>query len=542
MVVISFILFISLRWIFLSFILYWIVEWRLLLATNILEMKNISKSFPLVKANDKVDFLVRKGEIHALVGENGAGKSTLMSILYGLYLADEGDIYINGEKTIISNPNKAIEKKIGMVHQHFMLVPPLTVVENVILGMEPRKDYFFIDLHKSANDIKILSDKYGFKIDPWTKIEDISVGIQQRVEIIKVLYRGAEILILDEPTAVLTPQEVEELFNILKSLKKQGKTIIFITHKLNEVMSISDRVTIMRNGRVVGVKETQQTNTSEIASLMVGREVLLTTNRLEQEAGKTVLELKGVTVFNQHKHPILKDINISIKEGQVLGLAGVEGNGQTELVEIITGLRPVNSGKIFLYNQDITGLSPRKIRELHIAHIPEDRRKRGFIADYTVAENLVLGRHYKAPFVKGYFINFSEIDRYARELIKNYDIRPAVQENLLKSLSGGNQQKVIVARELQGDPILLIAAQPTRGLDVGSIEFVHKQILDERSRSKAILLVSAELDEILSLSDEIAVIYEGKIVDILQNKNIDRARLGLLMTGASKKANPITGK
>lgn len=327
MVVISFILFISLRWIFLSFILYWIVEWRLLLATNILEMKNISKSFPLVKANDKVDFLVRKGEIHALVGENGAGKSTLMSILYGLYLADEGDIYINGEKTIISNPNKAIEKKIGMVHQHFMLVPPLTVVENVILGMEPRKDYFFIDLHKSANDIKILSDKYGFKIDPWTKIEDISVGIQQRVEIIKVLYRGAEILILDEPTAVLTPQEVEELFNILKSLKKQGKTIIFITHKLNEVMSISDRVTIMRNGRVVGVKETQQTNTSEIASLMVGREVLLTTNRLEQEAGKTVLELKGVTVFNQHKHPILKDINISIKEGQVLGLAGVEGNG-----------------------------------------------------------------------------------------------------------------------------------------------------------------------------------------------------------------------
>ena len=497
-------------------------------------MKDISKTFPLVKANDKVDFMVKKGEIHALVGENGAGKSTLMSILYGLYQADEGEIYIDGEKTNIYNPNIAIENKIGMVHQHFMLVPPLTVVENVILGMEPKKNHFFIDLKKAAGDIKELSEKYGFKIEPWAKIEDVSVGIQQRVEIIKVLYRGAEILILDEPTAVLTPQEVEELFKILKSLKGQGKTIIFITHKLNEVMVISDRVTVMRDGKVVGTKETSQTNTSEIATLMVGREVLLTTSKTEQPAGKTVLRLEQVNAFNQHKYPVLKDINLSVKEGQILGIAGVEGNGQTELVEVITGLRPVSSGKIFLYEKDITGFNTRKIRELHVAHIPEDRRKRGFISDYSVAENLVLGSHYQPPFVKGCFLDPPEISRYADKLIKDYDIRPAVKENLLKSLSGGNQQKVIVARELQREPILLIAAQPTRGLDVGSIEFVHKQILKERNKGKAILLVSAELDEILSLSDEIAVIYEGKIVEIMINKDIDRGKLGLLMTGVQK--------
>lgn len=500
------------------------------MAEYLIEMKNISKSFPLVQANDKVNFTVKKGEIHALVGENGAGKSTLMSILYGLYQPDEGEIFIDSEKVIISNPNKAIENKIGMVHQHFMLVPPLTVVENVILGMEPRKNYFFVDLQKAAHDIKILSEQYGFIIDPWSKIEDVSVGIQQRVEIIKVLYRGAEILILDEPTAVLTPQEVDDLFKILKSLKKQGKTIIFITHKLNEVMAVSDRVTIMRNGKVVGTKETRQTSTSEIATLMVGREVLLKTHKTEQQTGKAVLRLEKVNAFNQHKYPVLKDISFSIKEGQILGIAGVEGNGQAELVEVITGLRPIANGNIFLYEQNITGFNPRKIRELNIGHIPEDRRKRGYIADYSVAENLVLGSHYQPPFVKGLFIDFPEVNKLANRLIDEYDIRPASKDNLLKSLSGGNQQKVIVARELYKKPILLIASQPTRGLDVGSIEFVHKQLLLERSLGKAILLVSAELDEILSLSDIIAVIYEGEIVEILENKNIDRSKLGLLMT------------
>ena len=501
------------------------------MAEYLIEMKDISKSFPLVQANDKVNFTVKKGEIHALVGENGAGKSTLMSILYGLYQPDEGDIFINGEKVIISNPNKAIENKIGMVHQHFMLVPPLTVVENVILGMEPRKNYFFVDLQKAVRDIKELSEQYDFKIYPWSKIEDISVGIQQRVEIIKVLYRGAEILILDEPTAVLTPQEVDELFKILKALKKQGKTIIFITHKLNEVMAVSDRVTIMRNGKVVGTKETRQTSTSEIATLMVGREVLLTIDKTEQQTGKVVLRLEKVNSLNQHRYPVLKDITLSVKEGQILGIAGVEGNGQAELVEVITGLRPITSGNIFLYEQDITGFNPRKVRELNIGHIPEDRRKRGYIADYSVAENLVLGSHYKPPFVKGLFIDFPEVNKLADKLINDYDIRPASKDNLLKSLSGGNQQKVIVARELYKKPILLIASQPTRGLDVGSIEFVHKQLLLERSMGKGILLVSAELDEIMSLSDVIAVIYEGEIVEILENKNIDRSRLGLLMTG-----------
>ncbi len=504
------------------------------MAENMLEMKNISKRFPLVKANDRVNFTVKKGEIHALVGENGAGKSTLMSILYGLYQADEGEIFIDGKKVSIPNPNKAIELKIGMVHQHFMLVPPLTITENVILGMEPRKNHFFTNTQKAAQEIKELSENYGFKIDPWAKIEDVSVGIQQRVEIIKVLYRGAEILILDEPTAVLTPQEVDELFKILNSLKEKGKTIIFITHKLNEVMDVSDQVTVMRNGKVVGMMRTADTNTSEIANLMVGREVLLETEKKEQKAGKVVLRLESIHVLNQKKFPVLIDINLTIKEGQILGIAGVEGNGQTELVEIITGLRPVSSGNIFLYEQDITNLNPREIRELNIAHIPEDRRKRGIISEYSVADNLILGMHYRSPFSRGMSLNFPAIKRHADQLISDYDVRPADKDNLLKSLSGGNQQKVIVAREFHGEPILLIASQPTRGLDVGSIEFVHNQLLKARSNGKAILLVSAELDEILSLSDMIAVIYEGRIVEVISSEKVDIKRLGLLMTGASQ--------
>lgn len=504
------------------------------MAEYLLEMKNISKTFPLVKANDRVNLKVDKGEIHALVGENGAGKSTLMSILYGLYQADEGEIYINGQKVNISNPNQAIELKIGMVHQHFMLVPPLTITENVILGMEPRKNIFFTDIKKAAREIKELSEKFALKIDPWAKIQDVSVGIEQRVEIIKVLYRGAEVLILDEPTAVLTPQEVEELFKILLSLKKEGKTIIFITHKLNEVMAISDQVTVMRNGKVVGTKRTNDTNTSEIATLMVGREVLLKTRKEEQITGKIVLKLENISVLNQQNFPVLKEINLSVKEGQILGIAGVEGNGQTELVEVITGLRKISSGKIVLYQKDITHLTPRRIRELNIAHIPEDRRKRGIISDYSVAENLILGTHYRSPFNKGIALDFSAIHRHALQLISDYDIRPSNQDNLLKSLSGGNQQKVIVARELFGEPNLLIASQPTRGLDVGSIEFVHRQLLKERSNGKAILLVSAELEEILSLSDRIAVIYEGRIVEVIDAKDVDIKKLGLLMTGASR--------
>jgi len=498
-----------------------------------LEMKNITKRFPLVVANDNVDFKVYKGEIHALVGENGAGKSTLMSILYGLYQADSGQIFINGKKANITNPNVAINLKIGMVHQHFMLVPPLTVAENIILGMEPKKNNIFIDMEKAVKRVEELSKSMGFKIDPKAKIENISVGVQQRVEIIKVLYRGAEILVMDEPTAVLTPQEVEELFDILKSLKKQGKTIIFITHKLNEVKDLSDRVTVMRRGKVVGVKNTKDTNQEEIASMMVGRKVIFDIEKKPLNLGRTAFKVEKLEAFNNKRFPAVRNISFKIKEGEILGFAGVEGNGQTELVEVITGLRPASSGKIFLYDSDITNYSPRNIREDKIAHIPEDRRQRGIISEYTLAENLILGSHYRLPYNKGLSLNFTEINHHAESLIKNYDIRPSDKDNLLKSLSGGNQQKVIVARELFGEPKLLIAAQPTRGLDVGSIEFVHNQILNERDKGKAILLISADLEEIFSLSDRIAVIYEGKIVNILDSQKTNEKEIGLLMTGSS---------
>ena len=359
------------------------------------------------------------------------------------------------------------------------------------------------------------------------------MGIQQRVEIIKVLYRGAEILVMDEPTAVLTPQEVEELFEILKSLKKQGKTIIFITHKLNEVKALSDRVTVMRRGKVVGVKNTKDTNQEEIASMMVGRKVIFEIEKEPLNLGKTALKVEKLEALNNKGLPAVKNISFEIKEGEILGFAGVEGNGQTELVEVITGLRPTSSGKIFLYDKDITNYSPRNVREDKIAHIPEDRRQRGIISNYTVAENLILGSHYRLPFNKGLALNFTAINNHANNLIKNFDIRPSDKDNLLKSLSGGNQQKVIVARELYGEPKLLIAAQPTRGLDVGSIEFVHQQILNERDKGKAILLISADLEEILSLADRIAVIYEGEIVDILDPKKTNEKELGLLMTGST---------
>lgn len=499
-----------------------------------LDMKNITKRFPLVVANDKVNFTVYKGEIHALVGENGAGKSTLMSILYGLYQADSGQIFINGKKVNITNPKVAINLKIGMVHQHFMLVQPLTVTENIILGMEPKKNNIFIDMENAIKKVEDLSKSMGFKIDPQAKIENISVGIQQRVEIIKVLYRGAEILVMDEPTAVLTPQEVEELFGILRSLKKQGKTIIFITHKLNEVMELSDRVTVMRRGKVVGVKNTKDTNQEEIASMMVGREVIFEIEKKPINLGKIALKIDKLKALNRKGLPAVNDISFEIKEGEILGFAGVEGNGQTELVEVITGLRSASSGKIFLYDKEITNDSPRDIREDKIAHIPEDRRQRGIISDYTVAENLILGSQYRPPFNQGLTLNFTAINKHANNLIKNFDIRPSNKDNLLKSLSGGNQQKVIVARELYGEPKLLIAAQPTRGLDVGSIEFVHQEILNERDKGKAILLISADLEEILSLSDRIAVIYEGKIVAFLDPKKTDEKEIGLLMTGSTK--------
>ncbi|MGW8187686.1 MAG: ABC transporter ATP-binding protein, partial [Desulfobacterales bacterium] len=464
------------------------------------EMHHIIKQFPLVIANDDVTFSVQKGEIHALVGENGAGKSTLMNILYGLFHADSGTITVKGKNVHFLGPADAIAHGIGMVHQHFMLIPPLTVAENVVLGQEPSRSGF-VDTAKANKIVQALSDQYGLKVDPTAKVETLSVGIEQRIEIIKVLYRGAEIMILDEPTAVLTPQEVDELFEIMRALKAQGKTIIFITHKLREVMAVSDTVTVMRRGQVVGTVATKSTTRQEIATMMVGRQVLFRVERTPAAPGEIVLEVKGLSALNNKNLPALRDIAFSVREGEILGIAGVEGNGQTELAEVLTGLRKAQSGTVELNGQVITNCSPRVIREHGTGHIPEDRQRRGLVLNFTVAQNMVLGIHYRPPFVRQLgldVINFGPIREKAQRLLQEFDIRPADQENLAGNLSGGNQQKVIVAREFDQNPKLLIAAQPTRGIDVGSIEFIHQRLLQARSKGKAVLLISADLEEILS--------------------------------------------
>jgi ABC-type uncharacterized transport system ATPase subunit len=497
------------------------------------EIRNVSKSFPLVKANDRVDFLVEKGEIHALVGENGAGKTTLVNILYGLLRPDSGSISINGASVAFSGPGDAIAQGIGMVHQHFMLIPVFSVAENVILGREPSK-MGFVDIAEAERFINDLAEQYGLEVDPRAKVETLSVGIEQRIEIIKVLYRGAEILILDEPTAVLTPQEVEEFFEILRSLKAQGKTIIFITHKLQEVMAISDRVTVMRRGKVVGSVATADSSTDEIATLMVGRQVLFRVERGPAEPGRTVLEVGDLEALDNKGLPALRKISFQVREGEILGIAGVEGNGQSELVEVLTGLRRARAGKVSLAGVEITNATPRKIRESGTGHIPEDRHRRGLVLEYTVAMNTILGIHYLPPFVKRLLIqvmNVLPIRKKALRLIEEFDIRPPDPENPAGNLSGGNQQKLIVAREMDQDPKLLIAAQPTRGVDVGSIEFIHKRLIQARDAKKAVLVISADLEEILSLSDRIAVMYEGRIVGLLSPEEATEERLGLMMTG-----------
>jgi simple sugar transport system ATP-binding protein len=500
------------------------------------EMHNISKHFPLVLANDDVTFTVQQGEIHALVGENGAGKSTLMNILYGLLHADSGSIAVSGKEVRFVGPGDAIAHGIGMVHQHFMLIPPLTVAENVVLGQEPSKKGF-VDRAKANQIVQDLSDQYGLKVDPAAKVETLSVGIEQRIEIIKVLYRGAEILILDEPTAVLTPQEVDELFEILRALKDQGKTIIFITHKLQEVMAAADTVTVMRRGKVVGTVPIAETSRQEIATMMVGRQVLFRVERTQAEPGEVVLTVKDLSALDNKKLPALRAISFSVREGEILGIAGVEGNGQSELVEVLTGLRKAQSGSAELNGQEITNCSPRLIRENGTGHIPEDRHRRGLVLDFTVAQNMVLGIHYRKPFVRHLgldVINFGPIQEKAERLLAEFDIRPPDQENLAGNLSGGNQQKVIVAREFDQNPKLLIAAQPTRGVDVGSIEFIHQRLLQARDEGKALLLISADLEEILSISDRIAVMYEGQIVGSLDPAEATEERLGLMMTGGGK--------
>jgi simple sugar transport system ATP-binding protein len=497
------------------------------------EMRNINKYFPLVVANDDVTFLVQKGEIHALVGENGAGKSTLVNILYGLLHPDSGTVAVNGQPAQFAGPGDAIDHGIGMVHQHFMLVPPLTVAENVILGREPSK-HGFVDIAQANDTVRNLSEKYGLKVDPKAKVETLSVGIEQRIEIIKVLYRGAEILILDEPTAVLVPQEVEELFEILRSLKNQGKTIIFITHKLQEVMAISDRVTVMRRGKVVDTVATDETSRQEIATMMVGRQVLFRVERKDAQPGEEVLRIEDLHALDNKQLPALRGISFTVREGEILGIAGVEGNGQTELVEVLTGLRKAEKGMVKLDGSVVTNFNVRSVKEKGVGHIPEDRHRRGLILDYTVAQNTVLGIHYRIPYVKRRgldVINFTPIKEKAERLIQEFDIRPPDQKNLAGNLSGGNQQKVIVAREFDQNPKCLVAAQPTRGIDVGSIEFIHERLLQARDAGKAVLLISADLEEILSISDRIAVIYEGKIVGIMEPAEATESSLGLMMTG-----------
>ncbi|HPZ09247.1 MAG TPA: ABC transporter ATP-binding protein [Candidatus Eremiobacteraeota bacterium] len=498
---------------------------------KVVEMMGITKEFPGIKANENVSFHLNKGEILALVGENGAGKSTLMNILYGLYQPESGEIYIQEKPVVIKDPNTAISLGIGMVHQHFMLIPPLTVTENIILGSEPVDGGIFINIDKASRKVKDISEQYGLKIDPFARIESISVGMQQRVEILKTLYRGAEILILDEPTAVLTPQEIKELFTIMRVLIEKGKSIIIITHKLDEVKEISDRIVVLRHGKIMGEALTSEVSTSQIASMMVGRDVVFRIKKETIEPGEVVLDVHNVTACDDRGLPALQGITFNVRAGEIVGIAGVDGNGQTELVEAITGLRSVKSGKISLKGKEITNLPPRKIIETGLGHIPEDRHKRGLVLNFSVAENFVLMEYYKSPFAKWINLSYRAINDFAQKLIGRFDVRTPGKETLVRSLSGGNQQKIIIAREIVRNPNILIASQPTRGLDVGAIEFVQENLLEQRRNGKAILLVSLELEEIMNLSDRILVIYEGSIVGEVSGEEATRDKIGIMMTG-----------
>jgi ABC-type uncharacterized transport system ATPase subunit len=500
---------------------------------TVVEMRNITKRFPGIIANDSINLKVKKGEIHALLGENGAGKSTLMNILFGLYQPDEGEIFINEQKVVIDGPNKAIELGIGMVHQHFKLVQTFTVTENIILGSEPRKN-LNIDYVKAETEVEEISKRYGLDVDPKAVIEEISVGMQQRVEILKILYRGADILIFDEPTAVLTPQEIEELMEIMKNLVAEGKSIILITHKLREIMAIADRVTIIRRGKVIDTVNVSETTTDELAEKMVGRHVTFKVEKEKSKPGDTVLKVEGVTVKGRGGVNALNKISFEVKAGEILGIAGVDGNGQSELIEALTGLRKITDGKVFIKGKEITNRSPREISESGLSHIPEDRHKRGLVLDFTLSENMVLETYFYPQFNKNGFLNYAAIDQHAKKLTEQFDVRTSSIYNTARSLSGGNQQKAIIAREYDKNPDLLIAAQPTRGLDVGAIEYIHKRLVELRDKGKAVLLISFELDEILNLSDRIAVIYEGQIVgEVLPEETNDR-ELGLMMAGSKR--------
>lgn len=497
----------------------------------VVEMINIYKEFPGIVANDNITLNLRKGEIHALLGENGAGKSTLMSILFGMYQPDSGIIRVFGKEVSISNPNVANSLGIGMVHQHFKLVHNFTITENIILGLEP-KSGITVDIKSARKRIKELSERYGLNVDPDARIEEVSVGMQQRVEILKMLYRNAEVLIMDEPTAVLTPQEIKELASIMKRLVAEGKSIILITHKLKEIKAVADRCTVIRRGKLIGTVDVASASEEQMAEMMVGRKVSFVVDKEEKEAGEVILKVEDLSVLTSRKVMGLKNFSLEVRKGEIVGVAGVEGNGQTELVEAITGLRRAESGSVFLRGENITDMSIRSRIRSGMAHIPEDRHKRGLVLDYTLEDNMVLEIYDRQPFSKNGLLNREAIRNHAEEIMKNFDVRAGQGTvSIARSLSGGNQQKAIIGRELELDPELLIAVQPTRGLDVGSIEYIHKRLIEQRNSGKGILLISLELNEILNLSDRIAIVSNGELIGIVNAADTNENEVGLMMAG-----------
>ena len=501
----------------------------------VIEMLHITKEFPGIKANDDITLQLRRGEIHALLGENGAGKSTLMSVLFGLYQPEQGIIKKNGEVVKINDPNDANDLNIGMVHQHFKLVECFTVLDNIILGVEPSKAGF-LQKKQAREKVVALSEKYGLRVDPDARVEDISVGMQQRTEILKMLYRDNEILIFDEPTAVLTPQEIDELMQIMKNLAAEGKSILFISHKLAEIMAVADRCTVLRKGKYIGTVNTSETSMEELSSMMVGRQVNFKVDKQDRTPGEVVLDVQGLTVPSKlHKNNAVKDVSLQVRRGEIVCLAGIEGNGQTEFVHALTGLERQSAGSITLCGRDISRASIRQRSKDGMSHIPEYRHKHGLVLDFTLEQNMVLQRYWQPQFQKGGFIKFDAVREYSDKLIEQYDVRSGQGSvTIARSMSGGNQQKAIVAREIDKEPELLVAVQPTRGLDVGAIEYIHKQLVAQRDENKAVLLVSLELDEVMNVSDRILVMYEGEIVGEFDPKNVTVEELGLYMAGAKR--------